>query len=808
MKHLYHLLTGVSIWCIAALPAAAQYTFGTGASGLAPYKQNFDLSTPTTPVTFAADGKSNNYPGVYARFMVGGNTTEYPASNSFSSLSTIPANDGTNTTTAWYTFGAVGSTERALGGIGGTIVNGSTVYPNGVGYIGIRLKNTSGVIIKNLEIKYAMEQWYNSSKEKSAQATVHYMRSTSAITTLTGAGYQPIDALTIQAPSTTTPIEERNGNSATNRRVAQTTLIGINLAVNEEIMIRFGYVFDANSNGNGLSVDDIEITPQTNIFYSSLTGDLENANTWSTSPDGSGAKPANFTADNQIFYVRGTDAINRVKTGGNWAVSGANSKIIVGIPASPGVSAVPATLLVDASTNKTVIGKIDVADGSTLRIERLNPTDVSLGSLAATSIVEYRNTTGAQIIKPASYGTLVLSGGSSKSLEGDIIVNGNLNLTGTSLLTLGEFDASLLRPASVSTYSGSVLNAGSSAYVITNGSGVLRQSVPNTGLGVLFPVGTATSYTPATLQQPISTTIRNEDVYSVRVQDGMYGRYDATTENGVGTAIANQNVKKTWLISEEVKGNSNVTMKLQWNGTDEVTTPASAVLNRSKVYVGHYLTSPQPYFDKGTVTAAEVVSSGVYSVSRVGITSFSPFAVSSRIDLPLPVQLVSFGATRTGEAVRCSWKTATELNNARFVVERSRDGKLFEAVGSVDGQGTSTLGHSYTFNDTKAPSTAAYYRLRQEDTDGTFSYSAVVAVTGLTSAIELAVVPNPGTGAFQVLGLSAQAGSPGVVRNILGAQVQHISADGTFDLSTYPAGVYLVQIQTSAGLQTKRVVKQ
>lgn len=810
MKHLYRLLTGIVLLCGVVQPAAAQYEFGTPANGLAPYKQNFDLPTLATTVTFASDGKSNNYPGVYARFMIGTNPTEFPASNSFSSLSAIPANDGTDTNTAWYIFGAAGSTERALGGIGGTIVNGNTVYPSGVGYIGIRLKNSSGIVIKNLEIKYAMEQWYNSSKEQSAQATVYYMRSTSPITTLSGPSYQKIDALTIQAPSTTTPIEERNGNSATNRRVAQTNLTGINLAAGEEIMIRFGYVFDATSNGNGLSVDDIEITPQTNIFYSSLTGDLENVNTWNTSPTGNGSKPATFSADNQIFYVQGTSLANRVKTGGNWTVAGTNSKIIVGIPASPGAAAVPASLLVDASTNKTIVGKIDVADGSTLRIDRIGATDLILGSLAATSTVEYNNTSGTHSIKPASYGNLVLSGSGSKSLGGDIIVNGTLNLSNTSSLSLGDFDASLLRPATVASYSGSVLNAGPGAYIITNGGGVLRQSVPNTGVGIVFPIGATTAYTPVLLQQPNSSTARNEDVFSVRILDGMYGRYNATTEGGVGTAITNQNVKKTWLVSEEVVGNSNVTMTLQWNSTDEVTGGAAGTnFDRTKAYVGHYLTSPQPYFDKGTVAAATAgTASTSWKVSRAGITSFSPFIVSSRASAPLPVQLVSFAATRIGEAVLCTWKTAAELNNARFVVERSRDGKLFEAIGSVQGQGTSTLGHSYTFNDTKAPATTTYYRLRQEDTDGTSTYSTVLVVAGLTGSVELAIVPNPGTGVFQVLGLSTHAGSPGVVRNILGAQVQRISAGGTFDLSTYPAGVYLVQIQTSAGLQTKRVVKQ
>jgi len=108
----------------------------------------------------------------------------------------------------------------------------------------------------------------------------------------------------------------------------------------------------------------------------------------------------------------------------------------------------------------------------------------------------------------------------------------------------------------------------------------------------------------------------------------MYTKYDA---NGVGTTVvANQNVRKTWLVDEEVIGNSDITMTLQWNSSDEVT--GTSAFARSNAYISHYTSGA---FDKpatGGATAGSVANS--YKLSRAGITSFSPFAVSSRTNKP------------------------------------------------------------------------------------------------------------------------------------------------------------------------------
>jgi hypothetical protein len=85
-----------------------------------------------------------------------------------------------------------------------------------------------------------------------------------------------------------------------------------------------------------------------------------------------------------------------------------------------------------------------------------------------------------------------------------------------------------------------------------------------------------------------------------------------------------------------------------------------------------------------------------------------------------PVELLSFEAISLGNnEIELNWETASETNNLRFDIMRSRDGVIYEKVSSVPGHGTTTEPHSYSYIDKDVNSGDYYYRLRQVDTDGT-----------------------------------------------------------------------------------------
>ncbi len=96
----------------------------------------------------------------------------------------------------------------------------------------------------------------------------------------------------------------------------------------------------------------------------------------------------------------------------------------------------------------------------------------------------------------------------------------------------------------------------------------------------------------------------------------------------------------------------------------------------------------------------------------------------------LPVELTSFNATANLSIVELQWKTATEVNNAEFDVQRRLTStQLWTKIGSVAGAGTSNAPHNYSYADNVGIAGTYSYRLKQIDHDGSFTYSQAMQVT-------------------------------------------------------------------------------
>ncbi|WP_276501299.1 T9SS type A sorting domain-containing protein [Terrimonas pollutisoli] len=109
---------------------------------------------------------------------------------------------------------------------------------------------------------------------------------------------------------------------------------------------------------------------------------------------------------------------------------------------------------------------------------------------------------------------------------------------------------------------------------------------------------------------------------------------------------------------------------------------------------------------------------------------------------PLPVSLVEFLATMEADKVKLFWKTASEINNDRFEIERSADGNSYVKIGTIRGQGNSNNLNQYSFYDDRPLTGKNYYRLKQVDINGHYIYSLVRTV--MTAAKPAwNVYPNP-----------------------------------------------------------------
>ncbi|MEO6284785.1 MAG: C25 family cysteine peptidase [Dyadobacter sp.] len=110
----------------------------------------------------------------------------------------------------------------------------------------------------------------------------------------------------------------------------------------------------------------------------------------------------------------------------------------------------------------------------------------------------------------------------------------------------------------------------------------------------------------------------------------------------------------------------------------------------------------------------------------------------------LPVDLITFSAIAVGaNKVDVTWKTASEIDNSHFIVERSYNAKNFEEIGRVEGKGDKSTESVYTFIDSKPLSGTSYYRLKQ--VDESFKNSDGLLVDGNTTLSKIVSVDRQGT---------------------------------------------------------------
>lgn len=96
----------------------------------------------------------------------------------------------------------------------------------------------------------------------------------------------------------------------------------------------------------------------------------------------------------------------------------------------------------------------------------------------------------------------------------------------------------------------------------------------------------------------------------------------------------------------------------------------------------------------------------------------------------LPVEWLNFEATLQGDHISVQWTTASEVNNHGFFIQKSYNAHTFEPIAFVHGNGTTSQISNYEYLDFEIDDSAGivYYRLMQEDLDGSIDYSEIIAV--------------------------------------------------------------------------------
>ena len=175
---------------------------------------------------------------------------------------------------------------------------------------------------------------------------------------------------------------------------------------------------------------------------------------------------------------------------------------------------------------------------------------------------------------------------------------------------------------------------------------------------------------------------------------------------------------------------------------------------------------------------------------------------------PLPIELVSFTAEHVDDHVELAWQTKSERDNDFFTVERSVDGENWERILIVDGAGNSSTTLNYATWDFVPELGLSYYRLKQTDFNGTYSYSDISSV--FISNASTLVYPNPAKDEIYVYSEEINAATVYLTdatgRQIDASIVQKDKNTIRIDARELKTGVYFVQIDKQGKQATHRVV--
>jgi hypothetical protein len=188
------------------------------------------------------------------------------------------------------------------------------------------------------------------------------------------------------------------------------------------------------------------------------------------------------------------------------------------------------------------------------------------------------------------------------------------------------------------------------------------------------------------------------------------------------------------------------------------------------------------------------------AIDNVSVTAYE-FASCSVV---LPITLLSFtGKSLTNTTNLLEWTTSTEINNDYFTLERSSDAQSFSAIGIVNGAGNSNISLNYNFIDDAPLKGINYYRLKQTDFDGAFSYSNSIALTNNNQDYSI----WNSTNTLYVKGAKENQSSNLKIYNLIGELIfeKEFEENTIIETSNFSKGIYLVKVQTATTIVTKKV---
>ncbi|MEL7529803.1 MAG: T9SS type A sorting domain-containing protein [Bacteroidota bacterium] len=270
-----------------------------------------------------------------------------------------------------------------------------------------------------------------------------------------------------------------------------------------------------------------------------------------------------------------------------------------------------------------------------------------------------------------------------------------------------------------------------------------------------------------------------------------------------------------------------------WYSGDKVKVYAQDEADGTKIYPTFTGTANPSWEERGAGTIDAIVPGSTYADVAAGVNFSSSRMINkiifewSNCDLcgtgvhgfgigditffsnsnSLPVEWGALDIHWEGNQAVVNWETTQEMNTDKFIVERSLDMKNFESLGKVAAAGNSAEPQQYAFTDLDARfngQNTLYYRIKQTDMDGAFSYSKLLELAPNTEIpLELVVFPNPASEqvSFKLAGVSESSFNYQVL-NSAGQSIKsgriELPTHPQFDVSDWPSGTYHVNFSSNS----------
>lgn len=187
-------------------------------------------------------------------------------------------------------------------------------------------------------------------------------------------------------------------------------------------------------------------------------------------------------------------------------------------------------------------------------------------------------------------------------------------------------------------------------------------------------------------------------------------------------------------------------------------------------------------------------------------------------EIPLPLEFLEFKGSIVNDDGYLQWKTENENNTNEFIIERSTDGRYYNAVGAVTAANSTGI-HHYDFTDINMVSLGApviYYRLKQTDIDGRYTYSNIVSLAVDNRKSFVMLYPNP---VKDKINLTINVPQKEKLQWQLTDNAGRIVKRGVYDLSPgstavsidiphLSPGIYFMQLKGTTLHQVRKLIKQ